>query len=443
VADWQLNPDRTVYTFTLRDGLKFHNGRDVTAADMTASIKRWLGGISAQAGLLREFVTDEPFTVVNDKTFTVNLKEPYGLVTAAFSKVWSTPIIVPKEIADLRPSFESLTVEEYVGSGVYKFSSWEQGNKIVLDRFEEYVPRDEPASLYSGGTTAYVDTLIWLEVPDEETKIAGLETGEWDVVDGAGFDFYNRLRNNPDLLVPVYKPGHRSAFGLIPSHPPFDNLKARQAALFSIDVERAESALGPDELWDLCPALYYCGTPLETDAGSEWYNHPDVAKAKMLLDESPYAGETMTMMNPTDYATITPIGIVIKQMLEDVGFVVDMPALDWATVVTNFGAPDTFAAWTDWLVHWCCGDPVSDPTGSGQQVFWPKIPYVLDLRREWAKATDPAEKRKFLDLYQIALYENVYYIYLGQFFSIYPNTKDYKNFEVKAVPFYANAWLER
>ena len=160
----------------------------------------------------------------------MNLTVPYGLVPASFGNATKVAGIFPEKIVGGRPAFEGLESDQIIGSGVYKLAKWDVGHQIVLDRFEEYVPRDEPPSFYTGGTQAYLDTVIWLEIPDEETKIAGLETGEWDVVDGAGFDFFERLQGNSDLVVPVYKPGHRSFYGLIPSHPPFDNLKARQAA---------------------------------------------------------------------------------------------------------------------------------------------------------------------------------------------------------------------
>ena len=68
---------------------------------------------------------------------------------------------------------------------------------------------------------------------------------------------------------------------------------------------------------------------------------------------------------------------------------------------------------------------------------------MTDLRLEWAQETDPVEKAAILDEFQIALFENVYWVYLGQFYTIFPHTADYKGFEVKAMPFYSNAWLER
>ena len=326
------------------------------------------------------------------------------------------------------------------------------------------MPADGLPDLYAGGTAGYLDSIVWLEVPDEETRIAGLETGEWDVVELAGFEYYQRLKDNPSIVVPLYKPGHRSWYQLIPSHPPFDNLNVRRAALFATNVVEIMYSLGSDELWDLCPAIYYCGTPLEADAGGdEWYARFDFNRARRLLDESSYAGETIVLLDPMHYATITPTNDVIMGQLEEVGFSIELLELDWATVVLLMSEPEevemlewaadgaqksepkTIESWVSvgWQSHWCCGDPVSDPSGAGETPFWPKIPYVTELRLDWARETDPVRRTVILDRYQTALYENVYNVYLGVFYPMFPHTADLKDFDVKAIPFYSNSFLDR
>ena len=435
---------------------------------MVASLGRWLGSDGVHAGLLREFINrDKPFSVVDNGTFTVNLNEPYGSVSSAFARPHGVPVILPGEIVSSRGAFESLEIEELIGSGVYRLSEWLKGVRVTVERFEGYVPADGPPDLYIGGTAGYLDRIIWYEIPDEDTKIAGLQTGEWDVVDGAAIDFFQRLMDDPYIAVPVYRPGHRAMYHLNPSHPPFDSIRVRRAALFGTNVEEVMSSLGADELWDLCPAIFYCGTPLETDAGGdEWYARFDPDRARRLLGESTYVGETLStreglveesgassheselllMIDPSDhadYASIAPTGLVIRQQLEAIGFNVDMPAIDWAAVVTQTAEPDAFALSLDWQSHWCCGDPVSDSSGAGVSDFWPKIPYVTDLRLEWARQTDPAQRAAILDEYQIALYENVYNVYLGVFYPMFPHDVDLKDFVVKAIPFYSNSWLDR
>ncbi len=449
VDSWSLSPDRLTYTFSLRDGLTFHNGKTVTAADIHQSLDRWLGGASSMAILWREFVTEEPVTVLDDKTFTINVHSPFTAVLRALARPHWAPFIMPAGIAST-PVSE--VVSEHVGSGPYKFNKWEQGHQIVLDRFAEYNPRSEPASHMVGESIAYIDRIIFLEIPDEETKIAGLQTGEWDVVDGAAFDFFKRLTADPEITVPLYKPGHRSAMNISPNNEPFgneslimteSNLLARQAVQATIDINAVMLALGDTDLWILCPALYYCGTPLETFAGEEKYNQANPTLGRQLLEQSDYAGETVTLFNPTDYGTITPTGVVLKQQMEEIGLDVNMPALDWATIVSNFGDTEQYHMFTDWFVHWCCESPISWPPRNGVPGRHPINEEGIELLSQFASAETFADKLELIDLIQVNMYEEVTTIFLGQWFSMYPHTSELKNFKVLSVPMYFNTWLER
>ena len=104
---------------------------------------------------------------------------------------------------------------------------------------------------------------------------------------------------------------------------------------------------------------------------------------------------------------------------------------------------DTYHMFTDWYVHWCCGDPIAWPNREGVPGRHPVNEEGVELRVAYAQATDQAERFALVEQIQRNLYEEVISILLGQFFSIYPHTADLKNFEVKAIPFYVNTWLER
>ena len=442
VESWEATDDALSWTFTLRDGMTFHDGAPVTADDVRSTYERWLPNWCSLSSLMREFQDDDSFVVNDQLSFTINLTEPTGSVVMSIAKPYCSPRIMPSRIDD---GVESTTpVEEWVGSGPYKFVEWLQGDRVTIERYDGYQSRTEPASLYTGEVKAYIDELVWLEIPDEETKLAGLETGEWDVVDGAGLDFYARVSGNSELTVPLYKPGHRTNL-LIPPNPPFDQTSVRVAFQTGIDVANVMASLGPNELWTLCSAIFFCGTRWETDAGeAEHYNLNDKETARAMIADSTYDGETLVLLNPTDYSTITPTGYVVKSEMEALGFNVDMPALDWATVVTRFGNPESFALATSWDVHWNSTSPLEhEAIGSNFPVFPPPVPKLHELRKEFAQAITETEKLRLVDELQIEFYKNVPALYLGVFYSIYPATAALKNFEVKAFPYYANSWLER
>jgi peptide/nickel transport system substrate-binding protein len=449
VSTWDLSDDQTKYTFTLRDGLKFHNdGSPVGPGDAIASIKR-TGERAASMQLLFEFVAEDGFEIIDDKTFTMQLTEPWDALTA-FSYPWGSGLVMPEEISSTTPGSESVETDEFIGSGPYQIGSWEPGHKLTLTRFDDYVPRGEDGSYVSGAQIAYLDNIEWLEIPDEETKIAGLETGEWDVVDGAGLDFYKRLNENPDVIIPIYSQ-HRTNVGFNVSRPPFNNepdaftSKARLAVQAGLDINELGAVLGDPALWSLCPAIFFCGTPLESDASAELYNENDLAKAQRLLGESGYADEVVTLMNPTDYATITPVGIAYKKQLEDIGFNVEMPAMDWSAVVSNFGNSEAFNTYASWGIQWGnAGDPLREfNIGGGNTIRNFLNPTMLDLRIKFGKATTLAEKKMIVDDIQHEWYRTAPVVYLNQWSSIYPYRSWLQGFDFAHITLYVNTWLDR
>ena len=453
VKSWEVSPDGLTYTFTMRDGLSFHKGNGaVTPQDIIASFDRWAASRSPSARLVRTLTdTFAAWKVIDDKTYQWTLNEPFDALFALALPSLTSYITT----AELAATPFSVRMDNLIGTGAYEFEEWKQGDRVVLKRFEDYVPDSRATNGYTGKTVAYLDKLIWLEIPNEETKVAGLQTGEWDVIDGAAFDFLKRLQGDPGIQVGLYKPGNRSNVYLNPQIPPFSYVKARQALQTGIQIEDYMFALGDRDVWILCPALYWCGTPLETDAGQRFdvftsastrtigYNVKDLETAQILLGDSDYAGEVTIILNPTDYGTITPIGHVLKVDLEKIGFNAEMPALDWATVTTIYARTDSWSASTDWYSYWCCGTPMQDHLISGTFDYIIKDDELIDLQLDWARETDPTRRFAIVEEIQRQRYRKVTSLSLGQFFPIYASTKDLKNFEVKVLPFFANTWLDR
>ena len=116
MADWKVSDDKLTYTFTLRDGLKWHDGPPVTAEDCVASLKRW-GRNDGMGQKLMDFTAS--LDVVDAKTFTLKLKEPYGLVLESIGKPSSlTPFMMPKRLAETPAGKQ---IKEQIGSGPFKF----------------------------------------------------------------------------------------------------------------------------------------------------------------------------------------------------------------------------------------------------------------------------------------------------------------------------------
>ncbi len=173
----EVSDDGLTWTFTLRDGLKFHDGSDVTGEDVVASLERW-GQRDGMGQSL--FAAIESLEAPDDKTIVMTLSEPYGLVLESIGKISSNvPFIMPKSVAET-DAFEQ--IDDYTGSGPFVFEAdqWVPGSKAVYTKFEDYVPRDEPPSAAAGGKVANVDVVEWLYFPDQTTAINALLAGEID-----------------------------------------------------------------------------------------------------------------------------------------------------------------------------------------------------------------------------------------------------------------------
>src|SRR5262249_41298043 len=143
VDKWEVSADKLTYTFTLRDGLKWHDGAPVTSEDCIASIKRWAARDSMGQKLMASIAS---FEAVNPKTFKLILKEPYGLVLLSLAKPSSNvPFMMPKRVAETSPSEQ---ISDYTGSGpfIFKRDEWKPGEKAVYVKNPNYKPRSEKPS---------------------------------------------------------------------------------------------------------------------------------------------------------------------------------------------------------------------------------------------------------------------------------------------------------
>src|SRR4029079_15362522 len=177
MADWKISDDKLTYTFTLRDGLKWHDGAPVTAEDCVASLRRW-----AKADGMGQKLMDfsASLEATDAKTITLELKESYGLVLESIGKPSSiVPFMMPKRLAETPHTQQ---IKEQVGSGPFKFvqAEFQPGVKAVYEKNKDYVPRKEAPSWTAGGKVAKVDRVEWITMPDAQTAVNALQSGDID-----------------------------------------------------------------------------------------------------------------------------------------------------------------------------------------------------------------------------------------------------------------------
>src|SRR5882757_9042977 len=195
VDKYDVSADKLTWTFTLRDGLMWSDGKPVTCDDCIASIKRWAARDSMGQKMLGSVAG---FEKVDDKTFKMKMKEPYGLVLQSLGKPSSNvPFMMPKRVAETDPNTQ-IKVEDVIGSGpfIFKADEWKPGEKTVYVKNSKYKPRSEPASGLSGGKVVKVDRVEWIAMPDAQTQIAALQNGEIDMIEAPSHDLLPLLAAN-------------------------------------------------------------------------------------------------------------------------------------------------------------------------------------------------------------------------------------------------------
>jgi peptide/nickel transport system substrate-binding protein len=451
VNTWEVSQDRLRYTFTLRDGLRWHDGQPVTSADVIASLERW-GQRDSQGKLLMR-VTDS-LQEVNDKTFQLVFKEPFGLVLEALAKPSSNvPFILPARVAATPPDEQ---IKETIGSGPFIFvkEEWQPGHRVVYVRNPDYLPRPEPASSAAGGKRVYLDRVEWLYIPAPATASAALEAGEVDYWESVPLDFVARLEPNPSLAVAVVDPlGSQGQIRPNHLHPPFHHKKARQALLSMVKQETyLRAGIGDPKFWRPCGAFFMCGSPWETDVASDPVMHQDLQKAKQLMQEAGYDGRPVVLLNNTDNPVNHAMALVTQQLLTKIGVKVDLQSMDWGTLVSRRAEKKAPAegGWNMFLTSWIFGDLYSlavnqAADGSCERAWfgWYCSEAMERLRAEWARTEDPAKRQALVEEIQRLAYDEVPYVPLGQ----WTQRRAYRSHVKGAVPFAApvlwNVWLDK
>jgi len=422
IGEYSISDDKLTYILKLRDGLKWHDGAPVTAEDIIASIKRW-GSKDSFGQQLTEFTAD--MQPLDQNTVRLTLKEPYGLVLAALSKPSSNvPFMMPARVA-ATPSGEQ--IKEYVGSGpfIFKEDEWKPGDRSVFAKNGAYQPRSEPASWMAGGKVVKVDRIEWISMPDHQTAVNALIAGEIDIMESPPHDLLPLLEPEDNVTVKVLNPlGNQFMFRLNHLHPPFNNQKIRRAALAAINQKDfLEAVIGNPTYYKECPAMFLCGTPLETDAGAAIIMKSDYELAGKLLKEGGYDGTPIVVMQSTDVNVLNNLGPVAAAHLKKAGFNVDLQAMDWQTLVSRRAKkePPAEGGWNVFMTSWSSVDILNPIMAAGFSAKcgtawfgWPCDDKMEELRKAFATETDPAKQKEIGKQIQIRAMEVVTHGHGGQ-----------------------------
>ncbi|MBL8590395.1 MAG: ABC transporter substrate-binding protein [Methylobacteriaceae bacterium] len=424
VESEQVSSDGLTWTFKLREGLKFHDGEPVRAKDCVASIERW--SQRDGMGLMLRAIQKE-LTAVDDRTFKWVLSKPYPKMLMALGKI-GTPIcfIMPERIAKTDPFKQ---IDDYVGSGPMKFvkGDWKPGATAAFERNKDYVSRSEASDWFAGAKNMLVDRVEWVIMPDPATASAALQNGEVDWWENPIPDLVPVLKRNRNIKIDIADPlGNIGSFRLNHMHPPFDNIKVRQAVQAAISQEDYMRAIvgSEDALWKPCPCVFTPTSYMYTEVGGEALKKPDLEKAKRLLKESGYAGQPVVCVVAQDQPITKAMGEITADVLKKIGMTVDFVATDWGTVGQRRASksPPGQGGWG--MFHtWHAGVDTATPVGNigiranGDKAWfgWPQNDQIEADIASWYEAKTIEEEKKIAEKINRGSMEHVSYIPTGFF----------------------------
>ena len=417
---YTVSDDGRTYLIRLRDGLKWHDGEPVLARDCAASLARWAARNAFGQTAAKSVDT---WGVADDKTVKITLKRPFPLLITAIGL--QNSFIMPERLAKTDP-FKPIA--EIIGSGPYRFLKDEHvsGSSAAWEKFDGYVPRQEPAEWSAGGKVAHFQRIEWKVIPDPATASAALRTGEVDWWEQAQADLVPLLKRDTDIAMGPSDP-HGNVGGLRFNclHPPFDDVRLRRAVLYAVNQEDYMRAImGEDHAaWRVCRSQYPCGTMYGTEVDLP-VQKGDLDAARKMIQAAGYNGQKTVILCPSDIPTVGLFGDITYVTFKKIGLNVELQMTDWGSVVQRRAtrAPVEKGGWSVFLTYFTGGfllNPVvaAPFRGVGEAGFfgWYANPKIEELTQDWLDAKDDDARMRIAAAIQLENYTQVPTVTLGQF----------------------------
>lgn len=307
-TDWEISSDGLQYTFTLREGVKFHNGRALTAADVVYCLKR--------------LIDPEITAKARDYTGVVSIKNRGNKVIITLSKRDAAFLALLTEFGAsiYPPEAEEMLSTQPIGTGPFVLTNWEPNNQLTLTKFEQYWQPELPK----------LNEIVLKIIPEPATAVNGLRTGHVDLVPRLEPDYLHQVINEQNLKIIDSPMNLVQLLAINNARPPFDDIRVRQALNYAIDREKIIQGVA----WGRGNAL---GSNL-SPAMDAWYKdltglYPyDPDRARQLLAEAGYPqGFSATLHLPAPYPLHRGAGEIIADQLVEVGIKLDIQVIEWGT----------------------------------------------------------------------------------------------------------------
>jgi len=329
---WTASDDGLTFTFRLRRGIVFHNGKTMTSADAKASVERYM-----RMSVRRRYLENIAEVQAPDpQTLVVKLKAAQPLFMNYFSQPEVIVAIIPAEEAA-----KNANRIEVIGTGPYRLQEYRPDSHVRLVRHDAYVPLPGGADRdgYGGAKQALYDTINFRIIPESSAMVAALEAGEIDLAEWVPDKVVPTLRRNANLRHVNIMPAGMQLVTVNHALAPMDRLEVRRAVQVALDMEDIMEA-STDGNFTLNHALQYPGYPtFPAEAGRRWYNRKDPAAARSLLREAGYRGAPITILSAANFDWHAAHALVMAEQLKAIGMEVRIQSMDWPAVVALRARP--------------------------------------------------------------------------------------------------------
>ncbi len=429
----EITNDGKTYVIPLRKGVKFHNGKEMTSADVVPSLRRWLTK-SVRGAQIASVVKD--IVAVDPHTVRIELHSLHTPLLALLALPTSMAMIIPAENCQD-------TLPDFTGTGPYKFVEHQPDRYIHVVRYDGYTPSSDPTDLYAGKRVAYADELRFIPVPNANTRLEGALAGQYHYADQIPIENYDRLVGQANVEPVMTAPYGWPIMIFNCREGKMTNVKMRQAVQAALSEEDMLAiAFGEPEFYAVDGAFYPEGSFYHRKEGLELYNQNNPEKAAALLKEANYDGSPVRILTSMQYEFHFKMAQVSAENMRAAGMEAQLDVVDWATLTQRRADP---ALWDVYYTH---SPFIADPFLNNSSCFneelpgWWVDPKRTEIANRFNAASDLNERARIFGELQKYAAETVPNIKIGNFNMLGGKAKRVTGYEPSSWPSFWNVSVE-
>lgn len=440
---WEVSNNYKLYTFYLRKGRLFHNGREMVADDVKYSLER----VMKFSPRKKDLMNIERVEIVDKYTVRVHMKVTDTSFLGIISFFSPCVMIVPREEVEKQGGF-AVPMTHPIGTGPYKFVEWKPDRYVLLERFDQYKPFPGRKNGFGGEKIPYLDRIKWIPIKEESVQRMALLNKEIDILNEVQYASVEKFRTDyvKRGIVLNYEQG-QSWYPLWFNcrAPITNNVKFRQACAYALDREAiVKKSVGDFGIINSSfvgtTNLYY--TPFH----KKWYDY-DTERAKQLLKEVGYKGEEVVIQTSKTYQEMYDTAITVQSQLAAVGIKVKLNVVDWSTLLAAFYNNKATNYQMQTMAYGVRSDPAEAYSLTLDLGFDDQYPKMKELKIKWKETMDFETRKKLFEEAHALTIEGVPAIIPCNFGRAQAYWNYVKGYEIKmaAVPYSRlwGVWLEK